>query len=26
VIISANWDLLKTVLADQRAVARVLAT
>jgi hypothetical protein len=25
VIISANWDLFKTVLTDQRAVARVLA-
>jgi hypothetical protein len=24
VIISANWDLFKTVLTDQRAVARVL--
>jgi HEPN superfamily Swt1-like protein len=25
VIISANWDLFKTVLTDQRAVARVLS-
>src|SRR6266850_622985 len=25
VIISANWDLFKTVLADQRAVARVMS-
>jgi hypothetical protein len=26
VIISANWDLFKTVLADQRAVARVMSS
>jgi Swt1-like HEPN len=26
VIISANWDLFKTVLTDQRAVARVMSS